>query len=103
MEQDSKALEEDAYSPFPEIRAEPATVTPALIIANLTLGGRRVMKWPPEVAGKIRPGILDPHMLWPTMVMVARIVLIVDPAPTEDPPQPVGSRVSLFGAGWQTG
>jgi hypothetical protein len=103
MDNDSKALEEFARSPLPEIRAEPVNVTPELIIANLTLGGSRVMKWPPDVLGKIRPGILDPHVLWPTMVMVTRIVLIVDPAPTDDPPQTVWSRVSLFGAGWQTG
>ena len=60
------------------------------------------MKWPPDVAERIRPGVLDPSVTWPTMVMVTRIALTVDPAPGDDPPQTVWSRVSLLGSGWKT-
>jgi hypothetical protein len=102
MDAEGKGLEEFANQPLPKIRAEQIEVTPDLIIANLTLGGSRVMKWPSDVAQLFREGIINPNILWPTMIKVSRIVLIVDPAPGQDPPQLVTSRVSLFGAGWQT-
>jgi hypothetical protein len=103
MDTKDKAHEESATQPLPQIRAEPIDVTPDLIIANLTVGGSRVMKWPPDVVQLLKPGIINPNIIWPTTVMVTRIVLTIDPAPAQDPPQMLTSRVSLFGTGWNTG
>jgi hypothetical protein len=94
------AFAESVGSPLPEIRVKPFNVTAEMIGAALTVGERRVMKWPTSIVELFRPGITD-HVVWPTSVLVTRIMLSVDPAPGQEPPQTVWSDVSLLGLGWQ--
>jgi hypothetical protein len=87
-------------TPYPEITAKPLEVTPELIASHLTIGGSRVMKWPPSAIEQFAAGQIDIHRWMPTTISVSRITLMVDPAPGAEPPQTVWSRVTIFGTGW---
>ena len=82
------------------IRSDSFEVTPELVSENLTFGAGHLMKLPAEMISAMERIWLDRDFVWPTTISITRISLSVDPAPGEEPPQEVWSRVSILGTGW---
>lgn len=82
------------------IRSDAFEVTPDLVAANLSFGGGQLMKLPGEMLHAMERIWLDRDFVWPTTISITRIAVTVEPAPGEEPPQEVWSRVSILGTGW---
>lgn len=85
------------------LRAESFEITPELVAANLTFGGRQVMKLPGEMVSAVERIWRDSEFVWPTTVSVTGITMDVEPNPGAEPPQHAWSRVSVLGTGWTPG
>lgn len=86
-----------------EISAHPVETTQEYLAKTLTVSGGRLRDLRGGFSEFFDPSRIEAALIWPTAIWATRIVLTVNPAPAEDPPQQVSSRVSFFGTGWEPG
>lgn len=87
-----------------KIELHPGEVTQDYLAKTLTISGGRIRDLHTLGGSEfLDPSRISISVLFPTAIYVTRIMLSVDAAPAEDPPQHVTSRVSFFGTGWEPG